>query len=179
MGSLLFFNAETKELKASIVITDSYFKIDDNAQYFFLNNQFYELLGDYIQQIMPSELPEYVTNKHLVFNTKNNSCIAFSNTKFVVQFNFKTKTKKNLDDFINADDINYNELKDEYMIGEYHEFYDNYRDASFITLWQESTNKKRKIQVFDEHSSGAFYKYINNKIFYWRGQYLDESWLDY
>jgi hypothetical protein len=178
-GVVSFFNAETKQLKASIISTDNYFRISNDARYFFLNNQFYELLENDVQLIMASGLSTDSPNMQLIFNTNNNSSIAISKTNYAVQFDFNTKTKKNLDDLIQADQINFNEIKNEYMIGEYHQSFGNYSDASFITLWQEGSNKKRKIEVYDDHTVGSLFKYVNDKILFSRGQYLNQSWLNY
>ncbi len=178
-GTVLFFNAETKQLKASIDAANNYFKISNDARFFFLNNQFYELLENNVQLIMASGLSTDAPNRQLIFNTTNNSSIAISKRNYAVQFDFNTKTKKNLNDLIEVDQINFNEIKNEYMFGEYHQFFGNYSDASFITLWQEDSNKKRKIQVFDDHTVGSLFKYVNDKILFSRGQYLDQSWLNY
>jgi hypothetical protein len=178
-GTVLFFNAETKQLKASIAATDNYFKISNDARYFFLNNQFYELLENNVQLIMASGLSTDAPNRQLIFNTTNNSSIVISKRNYAVRFDFNSKTKQDLDDLIEVDQINFNEIKNEYMFGEYHQFFGNYSDASFITLWNEDSNKKRKIEVFDDHTSDSPYTYVNDKIIFSRGQYLDQSWLNY
>lgn len=175
------FNTATNELLYSEQ-SYHYFNISDDGKYFYNNDKIYKIIGNEVSFVVSTDIkPAGRYLNSIDFILSENKCAYTAPDHYPVIFDFTTNIKTIINDIYDADFVDYDENKNEYLFAQYHvhdDNYDEYRDVSFINLYKFDNLLNRKIEVYDSHNS-HFYRYINGRIIFSGGQYLDDSYLGY
>lgn len=101
--------------------------------------------------------------------TNQNKCVYSNSNQHPVVFDFNTQTKTVLNAISDVRDISYDQKTNKIL------FFEHIHPKSMVELFDLSTQNIKYLEVDDKfHTSGYFYKYLNGKLIYSGGLYLDK-----
>jgi len=151
---------------------NGYFNISDDGKYLYNNNELYEVTVNGTEFIVSTDvdLPYYVMS--VDFLETEDKCIYTSPYSKPTIFDFKTKSKEVIESLDNIRFVYWDDMTNRITLGEYHVFYNQFADQSFVTVYNPTEKKGIKLHVYDDHYN-RFYKYMYDKLVYSGGQYLE------
>lgn len=167
-NELSIYNSETKE-QIYIAARNYYFKVSDDGKYFYNNNGIYKIENEAVIYITSTDANPNGFIHTIEFMSDQNKCVYSNVFQHPVIFDFATGSKTTLYQISEVDELQYDRKTQKLLFGKYHT---SPGDRSFIHIYQPNTNSFKKLEVYDDHYDG-FYRFLNGKLIYSSGLYLD------
>lgn len=168
-GYFNIYNAETKALIYNSDI-NYYFKVSDDGKYFYNQDAIYKFENNNVSFLTSTETGGSIHT--IAFLLDQNKCIYSNSNSNPVIYDFNTQNKTVLNDIIDVNELQYDQTTGKVFFGQLHtsSFGDH---KSFANIYNTNTNKFKRLQIYDSHYVGVYFRYLNDKLIYSWGLYLD------
>lgn len=168
-GNFSIFDAETKELVYSSGI-NYYFKISDDGRYFYNNDGIYELNNNEVNFVTSTDTGSFIHT--ITFLTDKNKCIYSNVYSNPVIFDFNTQSKTVLNEISEVNELQYDQSSGKVFFGQLHtSSYGGHK--SFANIYSIDTQTFKRLEIYDSHYVGVYFRYLNDKLIFSNGLYLD------
>ena len=169
-GNFSIYNAETTALIYSADI-NYYFKVSDDGKYFYNQDAIYEINNNAVNFITSTDTGGSIHT--IAFLSDQDKCIYSNQYSYPVIFDFNTQNKTILSEIPEVSDLQYDQSSGKVLFGQLHtELYGGHK--SFINIYTVNTQTYKRLEVYDSHYIGLYFRFLNNTLIYTGGLYLDE-----
>ena len=168
-GYFNIYNAESKTLIYSGNI-NYYFKVSDDGKYFYNQDAIYKIENNNVVLVTSTDTGSSI---HTIgFLLDQNKCIYSNVNSNPVIYDFNTQNKTVLNEIIDVNDIQYDQTSGKVFFGQLHT--DSFGGhKSFANIYNLNSGTLKRLQIYDSHYVGVYFRYLNNKLIYSWGLYLD------
>ena len=163
-----FFSATNNQIIDSIS-KDFTGMISDDGKYIAMDNGIFEYVNGNLNLLTSADYK--ITD--ITFMPDKNKCVYQTGPYNHVVFDFSNHSESTLINVERIDLISYDKISKSILIGEFHVSDGIRSDISFIHLIEPNNSEIKKLEVYDSHT-GHILRYLNGKLIFSGGMYMDE-----